>query len=100
MENENPPLTNNPPVLPTALRAKFVRELNELQTISAYIYSQLENIDQFLNGFTNQPNEINVDELEPDDGLVDIPIVSLFLDSDDGEVLNELEEYGNAGKLC
>nr|GEW51578.1 arabinogalactan peptide 13 [Tanacetum cinerariifolium] len=41
---------------------------------------------------------------EPDDELVDTPLVSPFLDSDDdpddGEVLNELEEYGNAGKLC
>ncbi|GJV60147.1 hypothetical protein Tco_1466247 [Tanacetum coccineum] len=41
-----------------------------------------------------------MDDLEPDDGLVDTPLVSSFLDSDDGEVLNELEEYGNAGKLC
>ncbi|GJX85355.1 hypothetical protein Tco_0336129 [Tanacetum coccineum] len=45
-----------------------------------------------------------MDDLEPDDGLVDRPLVSPFLDSDDnsddGEVLNELEEYGNAGKLC
>ncbi|GJR69033.1 hypothetical protein Tco_0015098 [Tanacetum coccineum] len=56
MENVNPPPTNNPPFLPTALRAK-----------------------------------------------VDTPLVSPFLDSDDdsddGEVLNELEEYGNAGQL-
>ncbi|GKD08672.1 hypothetical protein Tco_1188357 [Tanacetum coccineum] len=35
---------------------------------------------------------------------VDTPLVSPFLDldddSNDGEVLNELEEYGNAGQLC
>ncbi|GKB12840.1 hypothetical protein Tco_0846763 [Tanacetum coccineum] len=41
---------------------------------------------------------------KPDDGLVDTPLISSFLDSDDdsddGEFLNELEEYGNAGKLC
>ncbi|GKA94410.1 hypothetical protein Tco_0816448 [Tanacetum coccineum] len=104
MENANPPPTNNPPVLPTALRAKVVQELNELQAISTYIDSRLENIDQFLNGFTQQPNEIDVDDLEPDDESVDTPLVSPFLDSDDdsddGEVLNELEEYGNAGQLC
>nr|GEV65032.1 protein kinase-like domain, concanavalin A-like lectin/glucanase domain protein [Tanacetum cinerariifolium]GEV70047.1 protein kinase-like domain, concanavalin A-like lectin/glucanase domain protein [Tanacetum cinerariifolium] len=100
----NPLLTNNPPVLPIALRAKVVQELNELQAISTYIDSRLENIDQFLNGFTQPPNEIDMDDLEPDDELVDTPLVSPFLDSDDdydnGEVLNELEEYGNAGQLC
>ncbi|GKB96907.1 hypothetical protein Tco_0983044 [Tanacetum coccineum] len=40
----------------------------------------------------------DVDDLEPDDESVDTPLVSPFLDSDDdfdnGEVLNELEEYG------
>ncbi|GJQ98099.1 hypothetical protein Tco_0009238 [Tanacetum coccineum] len=104
MENANPPPTNNPPVLPTALRAKIVQELNELQAISTYINSRLENIDRFLNGFTQQPNEIDVDDLEPDDESVDTLLVSPFLDSnfdsDEGEVLNELEEYGNAGQLC
>ncbi|GJX45178.1 RNA-directed DNA polymerase, eukaryota, reverse transcriptase zinc-binding domain protein [Tanacetum coccineum] len=104
VENVNPPPTNNPPVLLTVLRAKIVQELNELQAISTYIVSRLENIDRFLNGFTQQPNEIDVDDLEPDDELVDTPLVSPFLDSDDdsddGEVLNELEEYGNAGQLC
>nr|GEX45666.1 MAK10-like protein [Tanacetum cinerariifolium] len=43
-------------------------------------------------------------DLEPDIDSVDTPLVSLFLDSDDdsndGEVLSELEEYGNARKLC
>ncbi|GJS76255.1 hypothetical protein Tco_0726136 [Tanacetum coccineum] len=104
MENVNPPPSNNPPVLPTALRAKVVQELNELQAISAYIDSRLENIDQFLNGFTQPPNEIDMDDLEPDDEFIDIPLVSPFLDSDDysddGEVINELEKYGNAGTLC
>ncbi|GJX11786.1 hypothetical protein Tco_0201645 [Tanacetum coccineum] len=83
MENANPPPTNNPPVLPTTVRA--------------------QNIDQFLNGFTQQPNEIDVDDLEPNNESVDTPLVSPFLDSDDdsddGEVLNELEEYGNVGQL-
>ncbi|GJX20346.1 hypothetical protein Tco_0223023 [Tanacetum coccineum] len=104
MENANPPPTNNLSVLPTALRTNVVQELNELQAISAYIDSRLENIDQFLNGFTQPPNEIDMVDLEPDDESVDRPLVSPFLDSDDDsddeEVLNELEEYGNAGKLC
>ncbi|GJX46875.1 hypothetical protein Tco_0272065 [Tanacetum coccineum] len=72
MENANPPPTNNLPVMPTALRAK--------------------NIDQFLNCFSQPPNEINMDDLEPDDESIDTPLVSPFLDSDDdsddGEVLN------------
>ncbi|GJS66825.1 hypothetical protein Tco_0681389 [Tanacetum coccineum] len=101
--NVNPPPTNNPPVLPTALCAKFVQELNELLAISTYINSRLENIDKFLNGFTQPPNEIDMDDLEPDDESVHTPLVSPFLDADDdfddGEVLNELEEYGNAGQL-
>ncbi|GKD64577.1 hypothetical protein Tco_1306685 [Tanacetum coccineum] len=104
MENMNPLPTNNLHVLPVALHAKVVQELNELQAISTYIDSHLENIDQFLNGFTQQPNEIDVDDLEPNDDSVYTPLVSPFLDSDndfdDGEVLNELEEYGNAGQLC
>ncbi|GKD01361.1 hypothetical protein Tco_1171635 [Tanacetum coccineum] len=104
MDNANPPPTNNPPVLPTALHAQVVQELNELHAISTYIDSRLENINQFLNSFTQQPNEIDVDDFEPDNQLVDTLLVSLFLDSDDdsddGEVLNKLEEYGNAGQLC
>ncbi|GJW52436.1 hypothetical protein Tco_0093787 [Tanacetum coccineum] len=68
MENVNPPPALDPPVLPTALRTKVVQELRELQEISAYIDSRLDNIVQFLN-------------------------------SDDGEVLDELYEYGNAGTL-
>ncbi|GJS70410.1 retrovirus-related pol polyprotein from transposon TNT 1-94 [Tanacetum coccineum] len=104
MENANPPQTNKPHVLSTVLRAKVVQKLNKLQAISVYIDSRLENIDQFLNGFTQPPNEIDMDNLKPNDELVDTPLVSPFLDSnddsDDKEVLNELEEYGNAGKLC
>nr|GEV69206.1 hypothetical protein [Tanacetum cinerariifolium] len=38
-----------------------------------------------------------MDDLEPDDESVDTPLVSPFLDSnndsDDGKVLNKLEEY-------
>ncbi|GJY81782.1 hypothetical protein Tco_0494533 [Tanacetum coccineum] len=40
-----------------------------------------------------------MDGLEPNEESVDTPLVSPFLDlndaSDDGEVLNELEEYGS-----
>ncbi|GJZ39386.1 hypothetical protein Tco_0585949 [Tanacetum coccineum] len=71
MENANPPPTLNPPALPTALRVKFVQELDELQEISACILSRLENIEHFLNGFINPPNEIDMDDLEPDDESVD-----------------------------
>ncbi|GJU89371.1 hypothetical protein Tco_1301794 [Tanacetum coccineum] len=74
-----------------------------MQTISAYIDSRLENINQFLNGFENQPNEINMDNPEPEGESVNIPLVSPFLDlnddSDNGEVLSELEEYGSAGRF-
>nr|GEY85868.1 hypothetical protein [Tanacetum cinerariifolium] len=46
------------------------------------------------------PNEIDMDDLESKDELIYAPLVSPFLDSDDelpdGEVLNELDEYGNA----
>ncbi|GKB57011.1 protein kinase-like domain, concanavalin A-like lectin/glucanase domain protein [Tanacetum coccineum] len=61
-----------------ALHVKVVQELHELQT--------------------------NMNDLESDDESVDTPLVSPFLDSnndsDNGEVLNELEEYGKAGQLC
>ncbi|GKE18359.1 hypothetical protein Tco_1425936 [Tanacetum coccineum] len=44
-----------------------------------------------------------MDDLESDSGSVDTPLVSPFLDSDDksddGEVLNELDEYGNVGNF-
>ncbi|GJV52312.1 hypothetical protein Tco_1448053 [Tanacetum coccineum] len=103
MENANP-FIPAPPVLPTMLRAKVIQELDELQAISAYIDSRLKNIKHFLNGFINPPNEIDMNDLELDDESVDAPLVSPFLDSDDdsddGEVINELEEYGNGGKLC
>ncbi|GJR20252.1 retrovirus-related pol polyprotein from transposon TNT 1-94 [Tanacetum coccineum] len=49
------------------------------------------------------PNEIDMDDLESKDESIDTPLVSPFLDSDveldDGEVLNELDEYGNAGNF-
>nr|GEY55990.1 hypothetical protein [Tanacetum cinerariifolium] len=48
----------------------------------------------------NPPDVIEMDDLGSDNESVDTPIVSPFIDSDeesnDGEVLNELNEYGNA----
>ncbi|GKB52725.1 hypothetical protein Tco_0903478 [Tanacetum coccineum] len=103
MENANPPPTNNRPVLPAALRARIDQELHELHAISAFVDSRLESIEQFLNNFANQPNETNMNNLESDDETGDTPLVSPFPhsdnDSDDGEVLNELIEYENAGTL-
>nr|GEV34790.1 hypothetical protein [Tanacetum cinerariifolium] len=99
MENANPPPTSNRPVLPAALRAQAVKELYELQRISAFIESRLESIERFLNNFANQPNKTNMNDLESDDESVNTPLVSPFPhldnDSNDGEVLNELIEYEN-----
>ncbi|GJR46832.1 MAK10-like protein [Tanacetum coccineum] len=104
MENANPTPTLDTHVLLTTLRVKVIQELDELQAILAYIDSLLKNIEHLLNGFENPPNEIDMDDLEPIDESVDTPLVFPFLDldddSDDGEALNELEEYVNAGKLC
>ncbi|GJZ10194.1 hypothetical protein Tco_0544953, partial [Tanacetum coccineum] len=54
--------------------------------------------------FANQPKETDMNNHESDDESVDTPLVSPFPhsdnDSDDGEVLNELSEYENAGVLC
>ncbi|GJS17188.1 hypothetical protein Tco_0411660 [Tanacetum coccineum] len=44
MENANPP-PNNRPVLTAALHARAVQELHELQIISAFVDSRLENND-------------------------------------------------------
>ncbi|GKB41075.1 hypothetical protein Tco_0886017 [Tanacetum coccineum] len=103
MENANPPPTNNQPVLPAALRTNVVRELIELHAISAFVDSQLKSSEQFLNSFANQPNETDMNDLESDDESVDTPLGSPFPhsdnDSDDGEVLNELSGYKNAGVL-
>ncbi|GJZ80262.1 homeodomain-like protein [Tanacetum coccineum] len=72
-------------------------------TSSPLVDSRLESIEQFLNNFANQPNETDMNDLESDDESLDTPLVSPFPhsdnDSDDGEVLNELSEYENAGVL-
>nr|GEW80287.1 Gag-Pol polyprotein [Tanacetum cinerariifolium] len=81
-ENANPPPTNNLHILPTTLCARVVQELIELQTISTYVDSRLERINQFLNGFIQQLNEIDVDDLELDEESVDTPLVLPFLDTD------------------
>ncbi|GJW56367.1 hypothetical protein Tco_0103098 [Tanacetum coccineum] len=61
------------------------------------IDSHLKNIDHTLT------NEIDMNDLESEDELIETTLVSPFLDlndeSDDGEVLNELDEYGNAGNF-
>ncbi|GKC39197.1 hypothetical protein Tco_1051581 [Tanacetum coccineum] len=54
---------------------RVVQELSELQTILTYIDSRLESISRFLSGFTQQPNGIDVDDLEPDEESVDTPLV-------------------------
>ncbi|GJS87125.1 hypothetical protein Tco_0769761 [Tanacetum coccineum] len=101
------------PVPPNELHAKITQEFNEIHAISAMIDSRLENIDrtliimpptapfeQLLNDFMNPPDIFEMDDLESDDESVDTPLVSPILDSDnelgDGEVLNGLDEYGNA----
>ncbi|GJV23443.1 hypothetical protein Tco_1376138 [Tanacetum coccineum] len=110
MENANPFM----PALSNGLHARITHKLNELHAISAMIDSRLENIDhiciiippttpfeQLLNDFMNPHDVFEIDDLESYDESVDTPLVSPFLDSDDelgdGEVLNEIDEYGNAG---
>ncbi|GJU59032.1 hypothetical protein Tco_1236798 [Tanacetum coccineum] len=112
MENANPFI----PVTPNRLHARITQELNELCAILAMIDSRLENIDhtqiiipppipleQLLNDFMNPPNVFERDDLESDDESIDTPLVSPFIDSDDelddGEVLNELNKYGNVGNF-
>ncbi|GJZ24891.1 hypothetical protein Tco_0562350 [Tanacetum coccineum] len=59
--------------------------------------------EQLLNDFMNPPDVLEMDDLESDNKSVDTPLVSPFIDSDDesddGEVLNELNGYGNAGNF-
>ncbi|GKE23267.1 hypothetical protein Tco_1434779 [Tanacetum coccineum] len=102
MENANPP-PNNHPVLTVTMHTRIVQELHELQIISAFVDSRLESIEQFLDNFTNHPNETDMNDLKSDDELVDTPLVSPFPhlnnDLDDGEVLNELIKYENVGML-
>ncbi|GKB86816.1 hypothetical protein Tco_0959088 [Tanacetum coccineum] len=73
------------------------------QRISAFVDSRLESIERFLNNFTNQPNETNINDLEFDDESVDTSLISPFPhsdnDSDDGEVLNELMVIFDEKKL-
>ncbi|GKF15682.1 hypothetical protein Tco_0057144 [Tanacetum coccineum] len=101
MGNVNPPPTR--PVLPAALRVRYIQELQELLKILAFVDSRLESIEQFLNRFADQPNETSINDPESDDGSVDTPLVSPFShsdnDSDDEEVLHELSEYENARTL-
>ncbi|GJW21291.1 hypothetical protein Tco_0031913 [Tanacetum coccineum] len=110
MENVNPFV----PAPPNGLCARITQELNELCAISGMIDFRLENIDhtqikipppvpieELLNDFMDSSNVLEIDNLESDNESIDTPFVFPFLDSDDelddGEVLNELDEYGNAG---
>ncbi|GKC03027.1 hypothetical protein Tco_0994637 [Tanacetum coccineum] len=72
--------------------------LKELRAISAMINSHLKRVDHAI-----PPNEIDMDELESEDELIDTPFVYPFLDSydesDDSVVIDELEEYRNAGNF-
>ncbi|GKA38762.1 hypothetical protein Tco_0731313 [Tanacetum coccineum] len=103
MENAHPPPTNNRLVLPVMQRPRIDQELHELHAVLAFVDSRLESIEQFLNNFTNQPNETNMNNLESDDETGDTPLVSPFPhsenDSDKDEVLNDLIEYENAETL-
>nr|GEY26518.1 zf-CCHC domain-containing protein/DUF4219 domain-containing protein/UBN2 domain-containing protein [Tanacetum cinerariifolium] len=72
-------------------------EYNRLcKIVSAIIDSHLE---QLLNDFMHSHNVIEMDDLKSDNGSIDTPLVSPFLDSydesDNGEVLNGLDEFGN-----
>nr|GEV88595.1 hypothetical protein [Tanacetum cinerariifolium] len=87
MENVNPPLAINHPVLPATLRVRINQELHELHVILTFDDSRLESIEQFLNNFANQLNG-------SDDESVDTPLVSPFPhsdnDSDDDEVASPI----------
>ncbi|GKC60154.1 hypothetical protein Tco_1087752 [Tanacetum coccineum] len=94
MENANPYV----PISPNGLRARISQELYKLRAISAMINSHLQKVDYAIS-----PNEIYMDDLEFEDKLIDTTLVSPLLDSndksDDGEVIDESEEYRNAGNL-
>ncbi|GJS58665.1 DNA helicase [Tanacetum coccineum] len=81
--------------------------------VATMIDSHLENIghvhipfpppvpfEQLLDVFINPPDVLEMDDSDSDSEFIDTPLVSPFLDSDeeldDEEVLNELNEYGNA----
>ncbi|GJT45087.1 hypothetical protein Tco_0953802 [Tanacetum coccineum] len=89
MENANPFV----PAPPNGLHAKITREINELRAISALIDSYLRDVNHTLS------NEIDMDDLASSDEQIDTPLISPFLDSDDEsddvEVIDELDEYGN-----
>ncbi|GJS58662.1 DNA helicase [Tanacetum coccineum] len=103
-------------VPPNRLRARITQELNELRAVPTIINSHLENIghvhipfpppvpfEQLLDVFINPPDVLEMDDSDSDSEFIDTPLVSPFLDSDeeldDEEVLNELNEYGNAENI-
>ncbi|GKD66445.1 hypothetical protein Tco_1308553 [Tanacetum coccineum] len=56
--------------------------------------------EQLLDNFMNPPDELVMDDLESDTKSYETPLVSPFLDSDDesddGEVINELNEVSTS----
>ncbi|GJZ81000.1 hypothetical protein Tco_0645994 [Tanacetum coccineum] len=76
------------PVPPNGLCARVSQELLELCAISSIINSYLKRVDHAI-----PPNEIYMDDLESENELIDTPLVSPFLDSDDesddGEVIDD-----------
>ncbi|GKC69287.1 hypothetical protein Tco_1115170 [Tanacetum coccineum] len=96
---------------PNGLLARITQELNELRAISTIIDSRLDNIghihilippfvpfEQLLDDFMNPHDVLEMEDSKSDTESNDTPLVSPFLDSneesDDEEVLNELNEYG------
>ncbi|GJX70611.1 hypothetical protein Tco_0307782 [Tanacetum coccineum] len=102
MENANPPPPNNPHIFTTALQklsknSVSLRQYRPLLILALRISSN-SSMDLLL-----MPMKIDMNEVEFGSESVDTPLDSSFLDSDsdsnDGEVLNELYEYGNARTL-
>nr|GEW02196.1 homeodomain-like protein [Tanacetum cinerariifolium] len=102
---------------PNRLHARITQELNELRAISVMIDSRLENIDpkqiiipppvrieQLLIDFINSHDVFEMDDLDSDNESIKTPIISPFIDldkeSDNEEVLNELNDYENVGNSC
>ncbi|GJR66750.1 putative reverse transcriptase domain-containing protein [Tanacetum coccineum] len=66
----------------TCIKYTLGGQLHELYVSSAFVDSRLESFEQFLNNFSNQPNETNMNNLESDNEAVDTPLVSPFPHSD------------------
>nr|GEV62896.1 actin-binding, cofilin/tropomyosin type [Tanacetum cinerariifolium] len=80
MKNVNPFVH----VPPSRLHVRITQELNDLRAISTMIDSHL---GQPLNDCMNSYNIIEMDDLESDNGSVNTPLVSPFLDSEDESMM-------------